>query len=174
MHTKFMERRNLIFLSAVLIIVIIIFATTLSNSKPGSFLYNNFKKSENEWTLNEAKDKGQIRLDFRKGHAGEFRILPFKFEYGLDRGYEVYFKNEGPNEVKLIFQEAEWLSERPKEDLQIESHLISPGDEIDVVFFNQTGDEDAKFWLAISDPTEPRPMVCGEFYISNEIGHRKN
>lgn len=167
MHTKFMKRRGLIFLSAVLIIVII-FAITLNSSKPGSFLYNTFKKSENEWTLNEAKGKGQVKLDFRKGHAGEFRILPFKFEYGLDKGYEVYFKNEGPNEVKLIFQEAEWLSEKSKEDLQVESWLISPGDEIEVELFNQTGDEDAKFWLVISDPTEPRPMIYGEFRISNK------
>jgi len=163
-----MKRRSLIFLGAVLIIVII-FAITLNSSKPGSFLYDTFKKSENEWTLNEAKDKGQVKLDFRKGYGGEFRILPFKFEYGLDKGYEVYFKNEGPNEVKLIFQETEWLSEKSKEDLQVESHLISPGDEIDVEFFNQTGDEDAKFWLVISDPTEPRPMICGEFRISNII-----
>lgn len=165
MYTKIMKKRSLISIIAILIILIITFAIALNRSKPGSFLYNNFKKSESEWTLDEAKSKGQVKLDFRKGQGGEFKILPFQFEYGFDRGYEVYFKNEGPNEVKLIFQEVEWLTKNLKEDIQVESYLISPGEEIKEEFFNQTDDENAKFWITISDPTEPRPMIYGEFYI---------
>ncbi|TCK98126.1 hypothetical protein EDC19_0544 [Natranaerovirga hydrolytica] len=161
-----MKKRSLIFIGAILAIFIIVFVIALNNTKPGSFVYNTFKKSDSEWTLDEAKAKGQVKLDFRKGEAGEFKILPFKFEGGLDRGYEVYFKNEGPNEVKLNFREVEWSTETAKEDLQVESYFIAPGEELTTEFFNQTGDEDAKFWITISDPTEPRPMIQGEFYIS--------
>lgn len=152
-------------LLVVTLVGVIMFGTALDHSRPGTFLYDTFKRTGNEWTLDEAKAKGQVKLDFRKGHAGRFSIMPFRFEYGPDSGYEVYFKNEGPNEVQLIFEEAEWLSERSQEDLQRESHLILPGDEINVELFNKTGDEDARFYLSVVDETEPRPMVYGEFYI---------
>lgn len=166
MSTSPMKKPRLLLIGVILVVAVIGFVITLNNSKPGSFVYNTLKRSDNEWTLEEAKAKGQTKLDFRKGQAGEFKILPFKFEYGLDQGYEVYFKNEGPNEVKLTFQEVDWLAKKDKENLQVESYLIPPGEELKVELFNKTGDEDAEFWIVISDPTEPRPMIYGEFYIS--------
>lgn len=124
------------------------------------------KRDISEMTFEQARKKKQFHLDVRDGQ-GTFEIKPFKFsEVSYDDDIEVYFKNEGRNDVSVSFFRL--TKDGPDNGA---GEVVPAGESRCITFKNPTDNENDKFMVALSDPTEPMPVVIGEFYITDSKGN---
>ena len=123
---------------------IIIVVLVLGFLTSTGFLLLNWYDNANfsKMSLEQAIKRKQFKVEVRKG-AGQFEIKPFKFAQLHDDKVKVYFRNEGRREVGLTFFNY-------SEHMRGDNKGKEPYDE---------------YMLTISDPTEPYPVVLGEFMI---------
>lgn len=139
----------------VCLVILIIVGIYFTQIKKGNPLYV-LKKKPYEWTIDQAFKKGQVKIDFRRG-TPQFEILPFKA--GSTNDFEVYFKNEGPNDVHITFS---YFDDNRSD---INGMTIKPNEEGTLSCETSKLDPKRKVWLAIADASEPNPIIYGELLI---------
>ena len=148
------------------IIIVVLLLGFLTST---SFLLFNWYDNANfsRMSLEQALKRKQFKVEVRRG-AGQFEIKPFKFAQLHDDKVKVYFRNEGRREVRLTFfnySEQMRNDNNGKEPYTIKEKF-AVGEEKELVLKkDEKASPDDEYMLAISDPTEPYPVVLGEFMI---------
>ena len=148
---------------------IIIVVLVLGFLTSTGFLLLNWYDNANfsKMSLEQALQRKQFKVEVRRG-AGQFEIKPFKFAQLHDDKVKVYFRNEGRREVGLtFFNYSEHMrgDNKGKEPYTVKEKFAAGEEKELVLKRDEKANPDDEYMLAISDPTEPYPVVLGEFMI---------